>query len=201
MMERNCEHSCQYKAECKGLNDRAATRRRKPSVMRCCSSLASKEFIQKVTEKGQNILEVGYGKNRGLVKNAHRKGLVWYGIEPSRRWAANEENHKYAGTADNIPFDEQYFDNVTAIQSMEHWESYQDSVEDGINEIHRVLKPGGTFFAMMPMGDHGSQVFMESDVEALKKLFKRKMWKSIRFVRWGPEACDAWQLAITVVKR
>lgn len=63
---------------------------------------------------------------------------------------------------ENIPFQDETFDSVSAINFLEHIPrqvSYghlqtRNSFIELMNEIHRVLKPGGRFFALSPVYPH-----------------------------------------------
>lgn len=74
------------------------------------------------------------------------KGLSFYGIDPSETMLekAMRQNPTVKFTcckAEDIPFDNHFFNGVTAILTMHHW----DSIPQGLKEIYRVLKPGGRF--------------------------------------------------------
>lgn len=128
------------------------------------------------------VLEIGYGKNRQFRRLVYRnKKATWYGIDP--RWDTPETN-KPRGTAHDIPFDDEFFDAVSAIQSMEHWAEYGSSIEAGIEETYRVLKPGGKFLFNVPMLSHGHKIFVKADVDAILDLFDKDKWKVLHVEDW-----------------
>ncbi|MFQ5907619.1 MAG: class I SAM-dependent methyltransferase [Thermoplasmata archaeon] len=67
-------------------------------------------------------------------------------LEPDRRKVAYGERRRphvqfVAGQAEEIPFPDDHFDRATALVSLHHVHD-QDR---GLQEVHRVLKPGGRF--------------------------------------------------------
>jgi ubiquinone/menaquinone biosynthesis C-methylase UbiE len=113
------------------------------------------------------VLDIGTGPGRLLIK-IHEKapGLSVYGVDISAAMVAKaEENLSEAGLAGNItvreagvaslPFDDNYFDLVASTASFHHW---KDPVA-GLNEIHRVLRPGGTALVYDLVADTPDGVF------------------------------------------
>lgn len=108
--------------------------------------------IHRVTPipQGGRVLEIGACQGRGLVELG-RLGYEAYGLEP---WdEAREIAGKVAallgvsidirgGAAESIPFPTAHFDIVVATSVMEH----VTDLELCLSEVHRVLKPGGTFW-------------------------------------------------------
>lgn len=104
-------------------------------------------------QKNQNILELGHG-NGGHVKHIlERAANVRYsGLEISKEMKkqAVQMNRLYLPheIADfklynglEIPFKDQLFDHVLSVNTLYFWEDARLL----LNEIYRVLKPGGTF--------------------------------------------------------
>lgn len=100
---------------------------------------------------GQRHLIVGTGTG-GLAVELYKKGCAVYGIEPNERAnniarlkaeslgmpAENFTNHK----AESLPFKDCGFDFIHCISVIEH----VDSVKDSLEEMIRVLKPGGYIY-------------------------------------------------------
>jgi SAM-dependent methyltransferase len=96
------------------------------------------------------ILEIGAAQGRALIGLAH-EGHEVYGVEPygPAIQIANElALHEGVGIdiregkAEKIPFESNQFDLVLAFAVMEH----VDNLNESLNEIYRVLKPGGVFW-------------------------------------------------------
>jgi 2-polyprenyl-6-hydroxyphenyl methylase/3-demethylubiquinone-9 3-methyltransferase len=113
-------------------------------------------------EHGMRVLDIGAAQGRGLVELVEQ-GFEAYGVEPwepAREVANQLAEHMdlsfdiRAGHAEDIPFSDGYFDIIIAMGVMEHVTDLNKSLE----EIHRVLKPGGVFWfnsasAMCPKQD------------------------------------------------
>ena len=94
---------------------------------------------------GGIYLDAGCGTGNYL--NAlSKKGLQFYGIDPSETMLI-EARAKNPGTefvcckAEGNPFEDNFFDGVTAILTLHHWEN----ISKGLTELCRVLKPGAKF--------------------------------------------------------
>ena len=97
-----------------------------------------------------SVLEVGSAQGRALISLA-RLGHEASGVEP---WPAAIEVAKELaqaegvtirieeGRAEAIPFESDQFDLVLATSVMEH----VPDLEQGLREVHRVLRPGGLFW-------------------------------------------------------
>lgn len=96
----------------------------------------------------KKVLDVGCGDGSDL-KKISEKGAIIYGVEPS------EEFVKYAkqtnpsaiikeGVAENIPFSDAMFDVVVSKWALQTC----SELENALNEIARVLKPGGIFILL-----------------------------------------------------
>ncbi|NLX10710.1 MAG: class I SAM-dependent methyltransferase [Chloroflexi bacterium] len=102
------------------------------------------------THRPLKVLDVGAAQGRALIALT-RQGHEAYGVEP---WAQAREVAAHlaaaegveitlrGGTAENIPYDNSFFDLVLATSVIEH----VDDVRQSFREISRVLKPGGLFW-------------------------------------------------------
>lgn len=101
-------------------------------------------------DPGDRVLELGAAQGRGLVE-LKNQGFEAYGVEPweiARETAAelakqlNVSLDIRSGSAEDIPFTDNYFDIVIATSVMEH----VTDLEKSLREVFRVLKPGGVFW-------------------------------------------------------
>lgn len=95
---------------------------------------------------GDRVLDVGCGPGAAL-ENAASAGADCHGVDPSpsmvKRAAARVPGAVVReGSAESIPFDDATFTHVWSIASFHHWAD----TNGGLDEIERVLAPGGKVF-------------------------------------------------------
>ena len=100
------------------------------------------------------ILEVGCGNGRNLWMLA-KEGFTVYGVDASAtaievarthlqdKWGV--QVHLYVGSFDSLPFDNDYFDAVCDVVSLQH--TSLNGSRRALAEIRRCLKPRGLFFS------------------------------------------------------
>lgn len=101
------------------------------------------------------ILEIGFGNGKFLNKIITKEnGIKLSGIDYSRKMVeeasfnnqlliTNNKIRLYNGKSNKMPFPDNSFDKVFCINVVYFWENPLEH----INEIYRVLKPGGIFYA------------------------------------------------------
>ena len=101
------------------------------------------------------VLEIGFGNGKFFDKLfAKATGLLISGIDFSKDMVAIASRHNQSeikqgkldlqlGSSDNLPFSDNSFDKVFCINVIYFW----DDPQKHLNEIYRVLKPEGIFFA------------------------------------------------------
>jgi SAM-dependent methyltransferase len=99
----------------------------------------------------KNILDIGCGP-RGSLEWAH-DAAERVGLDPliSKYRDLGIESHEMQyveARSENIPFADNYFDIVSCINALDH----VDNVEQTLEEIVRVLRPGGHFLLMVDVG-------------------------------------------------
>jgi SAM-dependent methyltransferase len=101
---------------------------------------------------GEHVLEIGagYGAATGhLLKLAPRVTSLEYDPRLLERLAAKHqcaELTTLCGDAATLPFAEQSFSSAVAILVLHHLKS-RELQDRALAEVHRVLRPGGSFFA------------------------------------------------------
>jgi SAM-dependent methyltransferase len=101
---------------------------------------------------GESILDLGCGTGE-LTQRIAAAGAHVSGVDASPAMVAGARSRGIAaeeGKAESLPYPDASFDAVFSNAAL-HWVRGQDAMMD---EVHRVLKPGGRFVA--EMGGHGN---------------------------------------------
>lgn len=98
-----------------------------------------------IQSKSKNVLEIGAGTGRTAQDVLKYCDNVWL-LDPSEKMLKKARQKLKDvtithGFVEKLPYKEKMFDLVYAIDSLHHWD---DQIK-GIEEIYRVLKPGGKF--------------------------------------------------------
>ncbi|MBL0105477.1 MAG: class I SAM-dependent methyltransferase [Bacteroidetes bacterium] len=93
--------------------------------------------------KGNTYLDLGCGTGN-YSKRFNELGYRFFGVDPSQIMLDEairnaKENFFKLGFAEDIPFEENYFDGAIAMFTFHHW---KDQLK-GLLELKRVIKPGG----------------------------------------------------------
>ena len=147
--------------------------------------------------KNLNVLEVGFGKFMLARNLIERSGGTWTGVEPRRPESETPEIGKGGyGHATYIPFADETFDKVFAVQSIEHWAQRAGAAlrepsdyKDCFAEIGRVLKPGGSIYFDAPIHFHGNEMFIMGDLEKIRSYLPDENWRNVHIEKWR-ENCE-----------
>lgn len=115
-------------------------------------------------QEGWTMLDIGCGGGATLKRLLKRsKGSKVYGIdiseeivEKARRFNAellDKQVFVTQGSAEKLPYDDDKFDLVTAVETIYFWPNLPACLQ----EVRRVLKPGGRFAIMVEVVDSNSK--------------------------------------------
>lgn len=139
-------------------------------------SLTRLRFLVRRIAPGAEVLNIGVGT--GLFESlAAERGVVVFSVDPDdaaiealkTRTGAGERAR--IGYAQKIPFADASFDTVVASEVLEHLDDRE--LAGAVEEIHRVLRPGGRFFGTVPARED-----LKSQMVVCPKCGER-------FHRWG----------------
>ena len=133
----------------------------------------------KIIKQDDMVLEIGCGHITKIRDKVKKSGGIWFGVDPNPLSVAT-----HYGSVKQLPFPRDEFDIVIASQSIEHWYEHCVTFDEGLKEIHRVLKPGGIFFVDYPIYLHGHYIFMLGIIKAINKLFNTESWDVIKNENW-----------------
>lgn len=118
------------------------------------------------------VLEVGCG-SYSLVKVKLAPLSTWEGIDVnSTDRKGNPTVATRIASVGDIPWPKHAFDVVIANQSVEHWHEYGVRISSGLQEIGRVLRPGGRAYINFPIHLHGHRMFVRGDFAAIEQAFQ-----------------------------
>jgi SAM-dependent methyltransferase len=162
------------------------------SPLRKCVVAATEAHLRDT--RGAKVLELGFARRSYGKRIVEACGGAWTGVEPlldkNRAPRLGEGGYGHAGA---IPFPDETFDLVFGNQSFEHWEeplpdgSPSPSYEACLEEVRRVLKPGGSLYLDAPIHLHGHEMFVAGDVERILRLFGAERWRDVVAERWRYE--------------
>ena len=122
------------------------------------------------TNNDSTLLEVGCGSDSAIHDKF--KGS-WFGID-----VVKEDRHGKPTLASDMasvhdmPYENEFFDNVLSNQSIEHWHEYGINFKMALSEVNRVLKLGGKFTFNFPVHLHGHKYFVLNNLDAVHKELK-----------------------------
>ena len=148
-----------------------------------------------------DALDIGCGGGmnvKRLLKLCPQGRIAGIDISDESVKKSRQINQKYlgkrcsikSGSADAIPYGDGKFDVVTAFETIYFW----PDIKKSLNEVQRVLKPGGTFMAICEMSDPGcvwnrivenisiyrpeelERFFVEGGFENIKVSRTKKVW-------------------------
>jgi ubiquinone/menaquinone biosynthesis C-methylase UbiE len=110
-------------------------------------------------KENQKFLDIGCGTGWavGLAARAAGNKGSFYGVDLSPKmiekakenFAGNDNFYFYEANSESLPLEDNFFDNIICTNSFHHYLN----PEIAMNEIHRVLKPGGKIFILDPTAD------------------------------------------------
>lgn len=115
-------------------------------------------------QEGRTMLDIGCGGGATLRRLLKRsKGGMVYGIDISEESVAKARKVNAAvldkqvfvtqGSAEKLPYEDWKFDLVTAVETIYFWPNLPQCLQ----EVRRVLKPGGRFAIMVEVADENSK--------------------------------------------
>ena len=185
----NCTKFDSKKEICSALGD---------SPIRKCIITSLESHLSSM--KNKTICEIGCGEWSFAKNIVETNNCKWLGIDP-REYDPHGRKilRTHAGTANSIPLETNSVDVVLAIQSLEHWYEYGTTFRSGFLEIHRILKLDGLLIMNFPIHLHGHPIFLNGEINKIKRLWNPYLWTKIHFEEWRKnheplEPYEGWKL-------
>lgn len=157
--------------QCRYLDfeNRQCTVGRKKTLRNCITPIV--ERYKSLLRPTDRVLEVGCGAWSPIKEYCSQIGAQWEAIDILEEYMGKKTLATKIASVGAIPFPDNHFDFVIANQSMEHWEENYVPIQQGLNEIFRVLKTGGHALINVPIHFHGAYRFVKGDVDGIRQLF------------------------------
>lgn len=152
----------------------------KRRAVSACNLAIIQDYCEIITG---DVLEIGHGVCKYLRRGTRARGKArWHGIDP--KFPTNEKSRSYNARVSSMPvFPDERFDWVVAVQTIEHWHEYGDTIAAGLSECRRVLKTGGKLLVVAPMHVHGHPIFYHGMEDEVRSEFATG-WTEVKFERW-----------------
>ena len=139
--------------------------------------------------KDLRVLEIGCGENSFTRQVVEAAGGSWVGTDPRPSGHGRESVRMVEAQANHLPFNDESFNVVVGVQTIEHWECAYSEVKDcdyisAMAEVWRVLRPGGFAYFDAPIHLHGAACFISGDLEGIRRIFSTQPWDELRFMAW-----------------
>ena len=132
-------------------------------------------ILEKIAEKPY-WLDIGAGSNIWIKEQPGAEFSVGLDIEKNAGLFIDNNTGAYVmATSENLPFKECSFNFITSRYTFEHLKI----PEITLNEIHRVLKPGGTFMMQTTNRKNPAIFFARLIPFGIKKIIYKKIFKNI----------------------
>lgn len=138
-----------------------------------------------------NVLELGHGNGKHITEISNKaERITYHGLEISELMNVEAEKNNrnenvfftlYDG--DKIPFDSNYFHKILTVNTLYFWKNPTQL----LNEIYRVLKPGGKFCLALAQRDFMEKlpftkfIFELYDITKVETLIQTSHFKNMEF--------------------
>jgi len=137
------------------------------------------------------VLELGHGNGKHIAEISNKtERITYHGLEISELMSAeakkNNCNENVSFTlydGEKIPFDSNYFHKILTVNTLYFWKNPIQL----LNEIYRVLKPGGKFCLTIAQKDFMEKlpftkfIFELYDIAKVEKLIQASHFKNMEF--------------------
>lgn len=151
--------------------------------IRQCVIAINREFAARL-RPGARLLEVGCG-SWSHVFSMLPPGVSWHGIDVRTDYEDSRTLATTIASVARLPYAAASFTAVLANQSVEHWFEFGVTLRRGMNEVARVLEPGGEAWINVPIHRHGHSAFLTGRIDgALRRMFDPRLWDIERVEAW-----------------
>ena len=130
------------------------------------------------------MLEIGCGSSSRVRTYCQQIGAIWEAIDVQNHYYGKPTVATRIESVADLSFPDESFDLVIGTQTMEHWNEFGCRVELGLWQCFRGCKKEGRVLMDFLIHFHGSRIFVEGNIEAIRNLF-RPFAARIEMISWG----------------
>jgi SAM-dependent methyltransferase len=138
--------------------------------LRWCVWAIMHEYCQLISS-GKRVLEIGCGGNTLIRDRCTAVGAQWEAVDTQEYYMNAPTIATRIESVENLSFPDEYFDFIIGTQTLEHWSESGCKPELGLWQCFRTCKIGGSVLMNVPIHFHGSRIFVEGKLDAIKNLF------------------------------
>lgn len=140
--------------------------------LRACVVAIVSEYCDLIKPE-HRVLEIGCGTWSPIRDYCLMIGAVWDGVDVQSTYYGKPTIATRIESVEALSFADESFDFVIGNQTLEHWEEFGCRPELGLWQCFRCCKPGGWVLLNVPIGFHGSRMFVECNLGAIHNLFRK----------------------------
>ncbi len=156
-----------------------------PPPIGACMMPIVRSYLKLIEPKHQ-VLEIGCGTWSPIKDQSERVGAGYEAIDVQEQYYGENVVATRIENLAALSYENDRFDIVVGNQTMEHWAEHGCTMEWGLYQCFRVLKPGGTLLLNVPIYFHGTKDFLHGRLDRLKALFSRFSGDCV-FESWGQD--------------
>ncbi len=154
-----------------------------PAPTGACTIAIVDNYLKEI-KSGMKVLEIGCGVWSKTLDHCNKVGAHYEGLDVQEEYYGIKCIATRIENLADLSYSDSEFDIVIGNQTMEHWAQHGCTMEWGLYQCFRVVRPGGRVFLNVPIHFHGTKYFLHGKLKKIEKLFS-KFSNNVKFESWG----------------